>query len=286
LTAPPSDGGLPADFLERARLAQDPSFVPSPSRDAATVALVRDAAGGLEVYLLRRVRGMAFAGGMHVFPGGSVDPADATADIGWAGPAASTWATSFGTTEPLARSLVCAAVRETFEESGVLLCGASTNDLLADSEGLLADVSTDEWEKERVALEGRQHSLSDLLARRGLVLRSDLLRPMAHWITPEVEPKRFDTRFFLARLPEGQVTRTAGTEADQRVWVRPADALEQELTMLPPTRAVLADLAAHDDVDAALAAKRTVTPILPKLLVGADDRLAFLVPGDDGYPAP
>ena len=100
-----------------------------------------------------------------------------------------------------------------------------------------------------------------------------------------MEPKRFDTRFFLARLPEGQLTRDAGTEADRRLWVRPAEALEQGLGMLPPTRAVLEDLAAYDDVDAALAAPRTLTPILPRLLVGADDRLVFLLPGDDGYPA-
>ena len=273
-----SDGGLPPEFLERARAAQDPSFVPAPARDAATVALVRDAPGGLEVYLLRRVRGMAFAGGMHVFPGGSVDLADASAAVGWAGPTAADWAVDLTTSEPLARSLVCAAVRETFEESGVLLAGV-------DGQDLLPDVSSDDWEAERVALEGRQHSLSELLARRGLVLRSDLLRPLAHWITPEVEPKRFDTRFFLARLPEGQVTRAAGTEADQRLWVRPADALEQGLGMLPPTRAVLEELSAYADVDAALAAPRALTPILPRLLVGADDRLVFLLPGDDGYPA-
>jgi hypothetical protein len=125
--------------------------------------------------------------------------------------------------------------------------------------------------------------LSELLARRGLVLRSDLLRPLAHWITPEIEPKRFDTRFFLARLPEGQVTRTAGTEADQRVWLRPGDAVAQELTMLPPTRAVLTELSAYDDVEAALAATRSINPVLPKLLV-EDDRLVFLLPGDEGYP--
>ena len=272
-----ADGGLPPQFLERARAAQDPSFEAATPRDAATIALVRDSDRGMEVYLLRRVRGMAFAGGMHVFPGGSVDPADATADIGWAGPSAAQWAESFSTSEPLARSLVCAAVRETFEESGVLLAGASDDDLLA-------DVSTDEWEAERVALEGREHSLSELLGRRGLVLRSDLLRPLAHWITPEVEPKRFDTRFFLARLPAGQVTRIAGTEADQRLWLRPADALEQDLTMLPPTRAVLTELSAYDDVEAALAAPRLITPVLPKLLVDEDDRLRFLLPGDDGYP--
>ena len=149
---------------------------------------------------------MAFAGGMHVFPGGSVDPADArrrrprlgrSAAVGvGARPAAATSA--------LARALVCAAVRETFEESGVLLAGPSPDEVLA-------DVSTDEWEAERTALEAREQSLSELLARRGLVLRADLLRPLAHWITPEVEPKRFDTRFFVARMPAGQVCREVGT---------------------------------------------------------------------------
>lgn len=268
-----TDGGLPPDFLERARAAQDPAFTPAVPRHAATVALVRDAPGGLQVYLLRRVRGMAFAGGMHVFPGGSVDAADAAADV----PDVDRWASAFSADEPLARSLVCAAVRETFEESGVLLAGASPDDLLA-------DVSTDAWEAERVALEDRQHSLSELLARRGLVLRTDLLRPLAHWVTPEVEPKRFDTRFFLARMPEGQVTRAAGSEADQRLWLRPCDALEQQLTMLPPTRTVLTELAAYDDVAAALAAERLINPVLPKLLVGEGDQLVFLLPGDDGYP--
>jgi 8-oxo-dGTP pyrophosphatase MutT (NUDIX family) len=278
LTRPSQHGELPPSILESARAAQDPSFVAAVPREAATVALVRDAPGGMEVYLLRRVRGMAFAGGMHVFPGGSVDAADATADIGWAGPDAAAWAKDFGTTEPSARSLVCAAVRETFEESGVLLAGSSPDEVLA-------DVSTDEWEAERVALEGRQQSLSELLCRRSLVLRTDLLRPLAHWITPAVEPKRFDTKFFLARLPERQVTRPAGTEADQRLWVRPAAALEQGLALMPPTRAVLSELAAYDDVDAALAAARTVTPILPKVLVEDNDRVVFLLPGDEGYPA-
>jgi 8-oxo-dGTP pyrophosphatase MutT (NUDIX family) len=93
-------------------------------RDAATVALLRDAPAATRSTCLRRVRGMAFAGGMHVFPGGSVDPADARADgLGWAGPSPSAWAADLRCDEALARALVCAAVRETFEESGVLLAG-------------------------------------------------------------------------------------------------------------------------------------------------------------------
>ena len=174
------------------------------------------------------------------------------------------------------RALVCAAVRETFEESGVLLAGASPSDVLA-------DVSTDEWEAERVALEAREQSLSELLARRGLVLRADLLRPLAHWITPVVEHKRFDTRFFLAEVPAGQVCREAGTEADSRLWVRPREALDAGLTMLPPTTVTLEALADAPDVAAALAAPREVRPVLPRFDVGPGDEVAFLLPGDPGY---
>lgn len=252
-------------------------IIAPPTRDAATVALLRDATDGPEVYLLRRVRAMAFAGGMHVFPGGSVDPADAHASVAWSGPPPSAFADAFACDEPLARALVCAAVRETFEESGVLLVGPSPDEVLA-------DVSTDEWEAERAALEAREQSLSDLLARRGLVLRADLLRPLAHWITPEVEPKRFDTRFFVARVPAGQVCREVGGEADQRLWLRPQQALDQQLGMLPPTAVALAGLASHADVESALDARRIIRPVLPKLVVAEDDSVAFLLPGDPGYP--
>ena len=270
-------GAPPPELLARALALRDGEYTPVGTRDAATIALLRDSARGPEVYLLRRVRGMAFAGGMHVFPGGSVDPADATADLAWSGPAPAVWAQAFGCDEPLARALVCAAVRETFEESGVLLAGPNANEVLA-------DVSTDEWEAERAALEAREHSLSELLARRSLVLRADLLRPLAHWITPELEAKRFDTRFFVARMPAGQVCREVGGEADQRVWVRPADALEQGLRMLPPTAVALQDLAGHADVDLALTAARVISPVLPKVVVGPDDTAVFLLPGDAGYP--
>ena len=277
MTASLPPGFPPPELLERARALRDGTYEPAPARDAATVALLRQGPAGPEVHLVRRHVGMAF-GGMHAFPGGSVDPADAVAEIGWAGPPAAQFARELGCDEPLARALVCAAVRETFEESGVLLAGGSPREVLA-------DVSTDEWEAERRALEAREQSLSELLRRRGLVLRADLLRPLAHWITPEVEPRRFDTRFFVAEVPAGQVAREVGGEAAARLWVRPADALEQGLRMLPPTAAALHDLAGHPDVTSALHAPRTITPVLPKLVVGPDDSVAFLLPGDDGYPA-
>lgn len=263
--------GLPDGLAERVRALRDGALVPAAPRDAATVLLLRDGPDGPEAYLLRRVRGMAFAGGMHVFPGGSVDPADAGAEIGWAGPTAAQWAQALSCSEPLARALVCAAVRETFEESGVLLAGP-------DPERVLADVSTDEWEAERVALEAREQSLSELLARRGLVLRSDLLRPFAHWITPEVEPRRFDTRFFVAELPAGQVCRDVGSEADSRLWVRPADALEQGLAMMPPTATALRDVAGALDAATVLAAPRELRPVLPSFVLDGTGRVALRVP--------
>ena len=169
-------------------------------------------------------------------------------------------------------------MRETFEESGVLLAGPSEAELLA-------DVSSDEWEAERVALEAREQTLSQLLERRGLVLRSDLLRPFAHWITPEVEPKRFDTRFFLAEMPAGQVCRDVGGEADSRVWVHPRTALEQQLTMLPPTAVSLGDLADIADVAGALARQWPISPVMPKIVVRGDDSVAMLLPGDPDYPS-
>ncbi len=269
MTSPSAAGALPTGLLERARALQEGRLEVVPTRDAATVALLRDTDAGPEVYLLRRVRAMAFAGGAHVFPGGSVDPADAGAEeLAWAGPSPSDWARWLRCDEPLARALVCAAVRETFEESGVLLAGPSPDQVLA-------DVSTDEWEAERASLEAREQSLSQLLTRRGLVLRADLLRPLAHWITPEVETRRFDTRFFLARMPAGQACRDAGSEADERIWIAPRHALEAGYNLMPPTLAVLRDLAEAGDVDQALARPRTLRTVLPRLTVDDDGTLQF-----------
>src|SRR3954463_15834373 len=150
-------------------------------RQAATGLLLRDGTAGLEVSLLRRIKGMPFAGGMTAYPGGGVDPRDGDTEIAWAGPSPAQWAAAFGCDERTARELVCAAVRETFEEAGVLLAGS-------DDGSVVPDVSGDDWEEQRQALLTRELSLAELLAGRGLALRSDLLRPFAHWITPPVEP--------------------------------------------------------------------------------------------------
>jgi 8-oxo-dGTP pyrophosphatase MutT (NUDIX family) len=260
-------------------VAQDAPGAPAQPRDAATVVLLRDGRNGVEAYTLRRRPTMAFASGMHVFPGGRVDPRDGAHPVSWAGPPASEFADRLATSEPLARALVCAAVRETFEESGVLLAGRHAGDVVADTAGA-------DWEADRRALVDRTLAFADLLTRRGLVLRADLLRAWARWITPETEPLRYDTRFFVAALPAGQRTRDVGGESDQAAWVRPADALRAELPMLPPTARTLGELAAYDSVDAVLAAAATrrIEAIQPKV-VREGGATRFVLPGEPGYGA-
>lgn len=276
--------GLSAGTADRARELAAGRLRPAVTRDAATVVLLRDgpACVGVEVYLLRRVPSMAFAPGMHVFPGGSVDPRDADLpDSCWAGPAPAEWARPLTAAVPLARALVCAAVRETFEESGVLLAAGPGG-----AGGAGSDVS---WEADRRALLDRSLSLAGLLGRRGLVLRSDLLCAWSHWVTPEVEPRRYDTRFFVAALPSGQHTRDVGGEADRVRWVAPAQALAERaagrLEMLAPTAFTLSELSAYPTVAAVLAAGtgRDVRPVLPRVVVADGTEARILLPGDPGY---
>lgn len=251
--------------MAHARRFYDEGGTPAGPRRAATVVLLRDAADGVEAYLIRRVASMAFASGMHAFPGGAVDPRDTSHDVAWSGPTPAEWAVRLGLEdESAARAMVCAAVRETFEESGVLLAGT-------DPSTVVGDVSGPEWEAERQALVDRDLAFSDFLAERGLVLRSDLLAAWSRWITPEFEPRRYDTCFFLAGLPRAQRTRDVGGEADRVEWISPSDAVARfergEMAMFPPTVATLAELAGNGSVAAALraAAARDLTPITPKI---------------------
>lgn len=269
---------LPARFVEQARAFAEGRETPAEPRDASTVVLMRDrdqpgdggiGDGGIEVYLLRRSRGMAFAGGFCVFPGGGVDARDFDHEIAWAGPTPQEWAAEIGVPVPLARALVCAAVRETFEESGVLLAGPSATEVVADTTG-------DDWEQDRRRLEARELAFTDVLSARGLVLRTDLLAWWGSWITPVFEPKRYDTRFFLARLPEGQVTRDVSTESDEVRWMPVLEVLEAvetgRLAMLPPTYATCLEISEHDSVDVAMgaAADRDRSPILPEMQLDED----------------
>ena len=198
-----SRGEGPRGLVERAREFAKGGIPPAVPRDAATVILLRQAPD-IEAFLLQRTEVLEFAPGACVFPGGSVDGDDADPAIGWAGPSPAEFAERLGTSPDRARALVCAAVRETFEESGVLLAGPSPATVVHDSAALAAD---------RHALLAGSVSLAGLLGRRGLVVRADLLIPWARWITPEISPRRFDTWFFATALPSGQ-TATPGAEAE------------------------------------------------------------------------
>jgi 8-oxo-dGTP pyrophosphatase MutT (NUDIX family) len=223
---------LPDHLVELAKEYDDGSREAVEPRNAATVVLLRPGPAGPEIYLLRRQVSMEFAGGMCVFPGGGVDPRDFDAEVAWAGPAAGEWASRLGVDEDIARALVCAAVRETFEESGVLLAGPSADEVVADTTG-------EEWETDRVALETRELSMTEFLNRRGLVLRTDLLGTWDGWLTPVFEPKRYRTWFFVALLPEGQLTRDVSSESSEVTWLPAREAASGadagEVLMLPPT---------------------------------------------------
>lgn len=239
------------------------SEAPAP-KDASTVLFIRDGARDLEVYLIRRAKQMAFAGGMTAYPGGGVDPRDIDADFGWIGPDPGYWADAFSCDERKARALVAAAVRETFEEAGILLATKGDDPV--------HDTDNDEWEAERLALLNREHSLSEMLNKRGLSLRTDLIRPWAHWITPKPEPKRYDTRFFLMKLPDGVHPREISTEHDHAEWVSVHRAIEESDSgvrpMLPPTTATLTSLSMYQTADEAMAAAppQRITPIEPTLI--------------------
>lgn len=232
-------------------------------RDAATIALLRPGAGGPETYLLRRRPTLAFAPGMYVFPGGGLQESDREV-VDWVGPTCSQWGERFGCDADTARGLVVAAVRETFEESGILFAGP-------DASSVVADTSTPELQKARLDLDAGELSFGDFLGARGLVLRSDLLGAWSHWITPAFEPRRYDTRFFVAAVPRGQSVGTLPGEADRATWASVASVLEAvkagDAAMLPPTWITCRELLRADpSTVVADSAEREIRPIEPKLV--------------------
>ncbi len=187
-------------------------------RPAATVMLIRDTAEGIKVFLMRRHSAMDFVAGVMVFPGGGVDDRDRHADVAWFGPEPGWWADRFGVEPDLAEALVCAAARETFEESGVLFAGPAD-----DPDGIVGDASI--YREARLALADSSLSFGEFLRRENLVLRADLLRPWANWVTPKEErTRRYDTYFFVGALPEGQRADGDNTETDRAVLEHAAGA--------------------------------------------------------------
>lgn len=274
---------LPDKVVALAAEYADGTREPVEPRNAATVIVLRGGETGPEAYYLRRQVSMDFAAGMAVFPGGGVDPRDFDAQVGWAGPDPAAWGERLGCDEETARALVCAAVRETFEESGVLLAGVSDGDVVADTTG-------EDWEADRVALETRELAMTDFLNRRGLVLRTDLLGVWDAWLTPVFEPKRYRTWFFVAELPAGQVTRDVSSESSSVTWLPARVAADQadagELAMMPPTYLTSMEVGTYADPAAVLEAARersvqmftpTVEPLGDGWTLSLPDRLRPLV---------
>ena len=239
---------------------------------AATVVLLRDGRGGLEAYLQRRPLGMGFAGGVWVFPGGRVDGADRDPGVeaAWAGPAPAAWAERLGLGVDEARGHVVAACRETLEEAGLLL---------ATPRPAAAELA----EARRDLLAGSVR-FGELLARLGVRLDSGRLRYWAWWLTPASEPRRYDTRFFVAGLPADAAVTAHLAEAERERWLPPAEAAaDQGLPMLPPTRYTLRDLAGFASVAEALGAadERHIERVDP-VLEGAE----LVMPWGERYPLP
>ena len=236
---------------------------PVEPKHASTIVVVRDGDEGIEAFLMRRQTSMAFAAGMYVFPGGGMHESDMTFDGRWVGPSTAEWAERLRCDEALARGLVVAAVRETFEETGVLLSTPS-----ADLRATRSDV-----EAGRVAF-------AELLRAHGLAVDASGVRPWARWITPEGEPRRYDTRFFVAALPPGATAEDLTSESSAAGWVGVRDAIVQyergDRPMFPPTIATLRAIdglpAVADVLDAAAA--RSIEAVRP--LLGVDGAGAYV----------
>jgi 8-oxo-dGTP pyrophosphatase MutT (NUDIX family) len=249
-----------------------------PLRPAATVMLVRDAeAGGIEVLMVRRTVAAAFAGGMYVFPGGRVDAADGEAEVAEFvdGLDDVTASAALGVANG-GLAFWVAAIRECFEEAGLLL-GHPAIDAIA----------ADRWAVHRGEL-----SMAELCRRRGVRLDAGALQYVSHWVTPVGEtPRRFDTRFFLAAAPVGQDGRHDDAELVESRWLAPAEALaagaRRELMLMPPTEANLQFIASCSSLAEALARADDAGPpprIEPRLRRGPDGRMiGIALPDDPDY---
>lgn len=252
---------------------------------AATVVLVRDTAGGPEVLMLQRNYRSGFMPGMHVFPGGALEEADASVR-------ASDLCTGLDETaacrmlalERGALAYWVAAIRESFEEAGVLMaCGASGKAIpLAD------DAVIERFRQYRDALNAGKGDFLDMLRKEGLKLPVDQLAFFSHWITPVGAPRRYDTRFFAALAPEGQEALHDNIETIAYDWLRPALALDRfrrdEIKMRTPTWKTLELLAAFDTAAAMMDGLRKREAV-PALLPRIDKQGRRLLPGEPGYEA-
>ncbi len=232
---------------------------PAPARPSATLLLVRDGASGLEVFMVQRHHQIDFATGAMVFPGGKVDAPDATSALalrcdGVAG------------MDDGARALRVAAIRETFEEAGVLLARQQGRSELLSGEALRGIEA-----RHRAALNAGERTLAEIVETEDLRLACDLLVPFAHWITPVFMPKRFDTHFFLVEAPSDQLALHDGAESVDSIWLTPADAVAAReagrRTIIFPTLMNLQKLGRSASVRAAFDAARQspIVTVFPRV---------------------
>lgn len=243
----------------------DPESVPV--RDAATVVLLRDGVDGIEAVMLLRNLRSDFVGGAYVFPGGAVDPDDG--DHG-------------GDRDDGAFRV--AAIRESFEEAGLLLARLGGAPLTFDD-----PVVERRFVEHRRAVDHGEMSMTELCRAEGLELATDELRYLSRWVTPLGAPRRYDTRFYVTRAPAGQVALHDDREAVDHLWIRPQEALARHdagaFQLILPTRRTLEELAHHATVDAVLAeldARDEPSAIAPTV-VDRDGRMVVELPDGRGY---
>jgi 8-oxo-dGTP pyrophosphatase MutT (NUDIX family) len=245
-------------------------------KDAATVVLLRERVGETEVFLVRRHGQSAFMGGAHVFPGGKLDEADReiealVADRSVARELEPTPGKELS--ESHAIGLFAAACRELFEEAGVLIADGASPSLA-------------QWRKK---LNAGEATFAEMCRAERLVPRLDRLIYFAHWVTPSLEQRRYDTRFFLVELPEGQEPAHDEHETTEQAWLTPSAALAAqergEMFLPPPTQRTLEELGSGPPSEVLGRAKqRRIAAILPKVVV-IDQQFTILLPWDPDYAA-
>lgn len=256
-------------------------------RPAATVVVLRDSSGGPEVFMVRRHADTAFMGGAHVFPGGRVDRADHDGDERWCDGIGHAATQLPELPRDVAVAYHVAAARELFEEAGVLLARDASGAFVS-----LAGASDHErFKHDRTGVHGHGTTLRAVIERERLRLALDALVLFAHWITPPIDTRQFDTRFFMARVPPHQTPAHDETETTHSVWITPAAAIAQaqrgDIVLPPPTWSTIRELEPFRSVEDALAwaRRRRVVGRQPRLLEQDGLRL-LLAPGDPLHPDP
>jgi 8-oxo-dGTP pyrophosphatase MutT (NUDIX family) len=250
---------------------------PAETRLSATIMLLRDGREQLEVFMVQRHHQIDFATGALVFPGGKTDEADAAPEL---------LAFCNGPEDrPSRESTVrIAAIRETFEECGVLLARPRGGSDLLDP-ARLAPIA----KRYREPLQSGDRTMLDLVREEDLELAFDLLVPFAHWITPEFMPKRFDTHFFLVPAPPDQLAVHDGAESVDSLWTTIPEALDLEKrgerTIIFPTLENMKKLGRSRTVAEALESARrdAIVTVLPRIETEADGSLTMVLPEDAGY---